>query len=147
LANDTTYKIKIHAGLEDLIGNPMSSDFELVFTTKADPSTESVPSTTSESAFPLWILGLIAILTAILFILLLLVGKIKRGVAEEDEEKEAEIEEESPEEESSHHEESIAKTSWKLKCPKCKKNFRIVGEEKPAFAKCPKCGKRWRMPE
>jgi parallel beta-helix repeat protein len=151
LANDTTYKIKIHAGLEDLIGNPMSSDFELVFTTKADPSTESVPSTTSDSTFPLWILGLIAILTAILIILLLLVGKIRRGDTEVNEvpekEEEDEFEKESPDKESSHHEESIAKTSWKLKCPKCKKNFRIVGEEKPAFAKCPKCGKRWRMPD
>jgi parallel beta-helix repeat protein len=147
LANDTTYRIKINAGLEDLIGNPMSSDFELVFTTKADPSTESVSSTTSESAFPIWILGIIAILTAILIILLFLIGKIKRGASEEDEEEEDQNEKESPEEKSSHHEESIAKTSWKLKCPKCKKNFRIVDEEKPAFAKCPKCGKKWRMPD
>jgi hypothetical protein len=150
LTENRTYVLTIDSPITDINGNSMSNDFTLEFTTKAEPqSTEPQPSPDSDTSFPLWILSLIATLTAILIILLLLVGKKRRGETEEDEvpKNEDEEEEESPDKESSHHEESIAKTSWKLKCPKCKKIFRIVGEKKPAFAKCPKCGKRWRMPE
>jgi parallel beta-helix repeat protein len=160
LSGSTTYLLTIDSRLADINGNPLSTNFTLEFTTKAEPQstepdpTEPQPSPASETTFPLWIIALISIIAVIIIILLFLLGNIrKKGteekseVVEEDEEVEGEIEEESPEDESSQHEERPIKKMWKLKCPNCKKIFKIVGEERPNHVKCSKCGKKWRMPE
>ncbi|UCE36784.1 MAG: Ig-like domain-containing protein, partial [Thermoplasmata archaeon] len=154
LTQNTTYHLKIHRGIIDFNGTHMASDFELVFTTRAEPakpSTEPQPSPTSETSFPLLILALFAIIIAVIIILAVFIVKKRREEKEEEteisEDEEEDYEEEPSKKKPSEEEERHAKIIRKLKCPKCKKIFKIVSEERPVHVTCPKCQKTFKMPE
>lgn len=61
---EATYWMKIEGGISDLNGNPMLSDFELVFSTEAQQQLSETERSSSEPSFSYWIFFVIAFIIA-----------------------------------------------------------------------------------